>query len=120
VEPLPGIKPRMYAVDFKNRPGDLGTTAIVLADAPEAAQEKAFDMFPECRRAGRPGRVFEIEYAEIDWDTGRNFVIQARKRPPMLLLYKGDARRGPRAGNLREGSLCGRSAPCQLPLFSAP
>jgi hypothetical protein len=110
----------MYAVDFKNRPGDLGTTAIVLADAPEAAQEKAFDMFPECRRAGRPGRVFEIEYAEIDWDTGRNFVIQARKRPPMLLLYKGDARRGPRAGNLREGSLCGRSAPCQLPLFSAP
>lgn len=34
VEPLPDTKPRMYSVDFENRPGDLGTTAIVLADAP--------------------------------------------------------------------------------------
>jgi hypothetical protein len=27
----------MFAVDFKRLPGDLGTTAIVLADSPEAA-----------------------------------------------------------------------------------
>jgi hypothetical protein len=77
-------------------------------------------MFPEFLRAGRPGHVFEIEYAEIDWDTGQNFVIQVRKRPPTLLLYKGGARRGPRAGIWRDGSLCGRNAPCQLFLFSAP
>jgi hypothetical protein len=116
----PGIKPRMFAVDFKRRPGDLGTTAIVLADAPEAALEKAFNMFPEYLRAGRPGRVFEIEYAEIDWDTGQNFVIQVRKRPPNLLLYKHAARRGPGVRSWRDGCLCGRNAPCQLPLFSAP
>ena len=41
----PGIKPRMYSVDFEKRPGDLGTTAIVLADAPEAALEKASKLF---------------------------------------------------------------------------
>jgi hypothetical protein len=116
----PAIKPRMFAVDFKRRPGDLGTTAIVLADAPEAALEKAFNMFPEYRRAGRPGHAFEIEYVEIDWDAGRNFVIQARIRPPNLMLYKCVARRGPRPGSRREGCLCGRNAPCQLPLFLAP
>jgi hypothetical protein len=41
----PGIKPRMYSVDFENRPGDLGATAVVLADAPEAALERAFKLF---------------------------------------------------------------------------
>jgi len=116
----PAIKPRMFAVDFKRLPGDLGTTAIVMAAAPEAALEKAFSMFPEYRRASRPGHAFEIECAQIDWDTGQNFVIQVRKRPPNLLLYKCAARRGLRAGSWGDGCLCGRNAPCQLPLFLAP
>jgi hypothetical protein len=124
VEPLPDIKPRMFAVGFKRRPGGLGTTAIVLADAPGAALEKAFNMFPKYRRAGRPGHGFEIEYAEIDWDTGRNFVIQVAKRPPNLLLYKCAARREPRAGIWREGGFCGRNAPvnylCFLPHDARP
>jgi hypothetical protein len=42
----PGIKPRMCSVNFENHPGDLGTSAIVLADAPEAAPEEAFNLFP--------------------------------------------------------------------------
>jgi hypothetical protein len=42
----PGIKPRMYSVDFENRPGDLGVIAVVLANAPGAALEKAFKLFP--------------------------------------------------------------------------
>jgi hypothetical protein len=42
----PGIKPRPYSVDFENRPGDWGVTAVVLADVPEAALEKAFNLFP--------------------------------------------------------------------------
>ncbi len=41
----PGIKPRMYSVDFENRPGDLGTTAVVLADAPGDVLEKASKLF---------------------------------------------------------------------------
>lgn len=31
VEPLSDITPRMFAVDFENRPGTLGGTPIVLA-----------------------------------------------------------------------------------------
>jgi hypothetical protein len=42
----PAIKPRMYSVDIENRPGDLGTTAIVLANVPEVALEKASKLFP--------------------------------------------------------------------------
>jgi hypothetical protein len=34
VEPLPDIKPRMFALGFKRRPGDMGTPAVVPADAP--------------------------------------------------------------------------------------
>ena len=102
VEPLSGIKPRMYSGGFENRPGDLGTTAIVVADAPEAAVEKAFNLFPEYRRVSRRGHVFEVEYAEVDWDTGRAFVIQVKKRPPRLQGL-GDARHGPRAGELEGG-----------------
>jgi hypothetical protein len=102
VEPLSGIKPSMHSVDFENRPGDLGTTAIVLADAPEAALEKAFNLFPEYRRVSRRGHVFEVEYCEIDWETGRAFVIQREKRPPRLQGL-GDARQGPRAGELEGG-----------------
>ena len=42
----PGIKPRMYSINFEKHPGDLGITAIVLADTPEAALEKACNLFP--------------------------------------------------------------------------
>ena len=66
----------MYSVDFENRPGDLGVTAIVLADAPEAALEKVCKLFREYRRVSCRDHVFEVEYAEIDWETGRAFVIQ--------------------------------------------
>jgi hypothetical protein len=34
VEPPSDITPRMYSVDFESPHGELGTTAIVLADAP--------------------------------------------------------------------------------------
>jgi hypothetical protein len=46
VEPLSRIKPRMHSVDFERHWGDLWATAVVLADAPEAALEKAFNLFP--------------------------------------------------------------------------
>ena len=42
----PGIKPRMCSVNFENRPGDLGTSAIVLADAAGAALEETLKLFP--------------------------------------------------------------------------
>ena len=57
MEPLSGIKPPMYSVDFESHPGDLGTTAIVLADALGAAPEKAFNLFPEYRRVSRQSHL---------------------------------------------------------------
>ncbi len=98
VEPLPGIRPRAYSVNFENTPGDSGTTAVVLADSPGAALEKALELFPECLRASRRVDVFEIEYAEIDWETDRALVIQRKERPPKMPLNTGDARQGPKAG----------------------
>ena len=97
------ILPRIFAVDFALHPCGRRATAIVLADDPEAALEKIFNLFPEYLRVGRRGHVFEIDNAEIDWDTGRDFVLQVKKRPPRLLLYKRDARQGPRAGKPEGG-----------------
>jgi hypothetical protein len=36
----------MYSVDFERNPGDLGVAAVVPADAPGTALEKAFNLFP--------------------------------------------------------------------------
>jgi len=103
VEPLPGITPRMYSVDFENRPGDLGVSVVILADAPEAALEKVFSLFPEYQRASRRGHVCEAEYAEIDWETGRAFAVRWKRRLPTLLPNTGDARKGSMAGKLEGG-----------------
>ena len=64
------ILPRMFAVDFELYPGDLRTTAIVLADAPEAVIEKAFQ-FPEYLREGCQGHIHEIKSAAIEWEKSR-------------------------------------------------
>ena len=94
--------PHMFAAEFERHPGDLGATAIVLADAPEARLEKVFSLFPEYRRVSRREHVFEVEYAEIDWETNRAFLIQVKKRPPRLQGLS-DVRQGPRAGEPEGG-----------------
>jgi len=95
-------KPHVFAVDFERHPGDLGATAIVLADAREAALEKVFKLFPEYRRVSRRGHVFEADFVEVDWETGRALVIQRKKWPPKLQDL-GDARQEPEAGELEGG-----------------
>ena len=85
VELLSGIKPRMYSVDFENHLGDLGVTVIVLADTPEAALERVCKLFREYRRVSRRDHTFQVEYAEIDWETGQAFVIQRWNGPSTWL-----------------------------------
>ena len=97
----PDISPHMFAVDFERLPRDLGFTVIVLATSPLPALEKVFKLFPEYR-PNRRGHVHEIEYAEIDWETGRAFVIQVKNRP-LNLRGLGDARQGPKTGELEGG-----------------
>ena len=67
VRAVPHTLPRMFAVDFEVHPGDLGATIIVLAATPEAALERAFQLFPEYLRDGCQGHVHEIEGAVINW-----------------------------------------------------
>jgi hypothetical protein len=72
VKAIPHILPRMYAVDFELRPGGQRATVIMLAAAPEAALERAFQVFLEYLRNGRQGHVREIECAS--GPMGRMFV----------------------------------------------
>ena len=97
----PDITPHMFPVDFERLRRDLGFTVIVLATSPLPGLEKVFKLFPECR-PNRRGHVHEIEYAEIDWETDRAFVIQVKNRP-LNLRGLGDARQGPKTGELEEG-----------------
>jgi hypothetical protein len=46
VRPTSDILPSMFAVDFALHPGGRRATAVVLAEAPEAALEKASKLFP--------------------------------------------------------------------------
>ena len=90
---------RMYSVEFERQVGDLGVSVVLLADNPLAAIDQAFTWFPEYLREGFRGDVFEAEYAEIDWDSGRSFVVRKRLRPqekrlsPKGELPKGEGQR---------------------------
>ena len=95
----------MYAVNFEKRPGDLGVTAIVLADAPETALEKVSIMSRRYMRVTRQATVFEIKHAAIDWETGRNCMIQVERRPFKVAVIEGDPRQWPTLRDWREGSV---------------
>jgi len=103
VEPLYGIKPRMFAVEFERPAGNLAFSVIVPATDHLPTLEKVHTMFPEFRRTSRQGRVHEVAHVEIDWDIGRTFVIKRRRWPPKLMLNTGDARKGSMAGKLEGG-----------------
>ena len=99
---LSDILPRMFAVDFELRPGELGTTVIVSAVAPEVAVERAFQLFPEYLREGCRGQVHEVEYAEIEWRTGRAFVIKRQwQKPGRQRATEGC--QDPRPGTIEQG-----------------
>lgn len=90
---LSDIEPRMYSVDFKNRSGSLETTAVVKADSPRAALEKAFRLFPEYRRsARRGGSSRRLSTPKSTGIPGRTFVIHAKKRRPRLPKAKRGAK----------------------------
>jgi len=91
----------MFAVDIERPSGGVAFTVIVLAPAPLPAWEEVFRIFPEFRQSCRRGHVHEVAYVEIDWDTGRTFVIKRRTWTPRLQDL-ADARQEPGTGE-REG-----------------
>lgn len=70
----------MFVVEFERAPGDLGVSVVVLARDRIEALRKAWRWFPEYRWRATGGHVHECEYAEIDWQDGRSFVVTRRVR----------------------------------------
>jgi hypothetical protein len=81
----------LFVVDFFRRPGDLGVSVIVRANCGIAAQLEAFRLFPEYKQHSYDSFPHLLDYAEIDWQSGRCFVMRRRKRRlPIPLLAADD------------------------------
>jgi hypothetical protein len=80
----------IYAVEFFRRPGDLGFTAIVRASDGDNARREAWRLFPEYQRLSSATRVHVLDYAEVDWDSGRVVVIKRQRRLPTPVFFAVD------------------------------
>jgi hypothetical protein len=80
----------IYAVEFFRRPGDLGFTAIVRASSGDNARREAWRLFPEYRRLSSATRVHALDYAEVDWDSGRVIVMKRQHRMPTPVFFAVD------------------------------
>jgi hypothetical protein len=82
----------VYAVEFRRHQGDLGVVIVVLAESRTKAIEEAWRLFPEYKRDAVSGRVYAIQYAEIDWENGRAFVMRRKTRPTIPKLIETSRR----------------------------
>jgi hypothetical protein len=74
--------PDLYAVEF-SFPHSLGITVILPATCALSAKLEVRRLFPEYQRNASAISLFNVEYAEIDWETGRCFVKKRQKRAPI-------------------------------------
>ena len=63
--------PNLYSVEFERHSGDLRVSIIVSATCELMAVVEALRRFPEYLRFASRTDVILIDYAEIDWETGR-------------------------------------------------
>jgi hypothetical protein len=70
----------LYAVEFTRHPRDLGVVVVLAAESRIKAIEQVRQLYPEYKRTALLGCVYLIQYAEIDWDNGRSFVIRRKTR----------------------------------------
>ena len=75
--------PNLYSVEFERRSGDLRVSIILAATCELMAVVEALRRFPEYLRFASRTDVTLIDYAEIDWETGRCFVSKRQKRPAL-------------------------------------
>ncbi len=87
-ETPPRSAPDIFSVEFEFQPGHLGVSVLVLARDRIEALRKAWRLFPEYKRIATGGHVHEVDYAEVDWNSGRCIVstrpVRIRIRPPKL------------------------------------
>ena len=77
--------PDLYVVEFEFS-RHLGISVILPATCPLMAKLEAWRLFPEHKRNASAVSVFHAKYAEIDWETGRCFVMKRQKRVPIPLF----------------------------------
>ena len=80
------LPPNLYAVEFERHSGDLRVSIIVSATCELMAVVETLRRFPEYLRFASQTDVILIDYAEIDWQTGRCFVGKRQKRPAIPAL----------------------------------
>jgi hypothetical protein len=71
----------LFVVEFERYPGDLGVSIIVPANCGLAAKLRAWAIFPEYLHNAKCTSAHKMEYAEIDWQSGRTVIVKMGKRP---------------------------------------
>jgi hypothetical protein len=71
----------LYVVEFERCPNDLGVSVIVPANCGIAAKLRAWAIFPEYLHSAKCTSAHKMEYAEIDWQSGRSVIVKMGKRP---------------------------------------
>jgi hypothetical protein len=99
IEILPA--PDLYAVEF-TFPRHLGITVIIPATCAPMARLEAWRLFPEYKQSASKTSVYNVEYAEVDWETGRCFVKKLRKRASIPLLFADEPQETPKKNRRTE------------------
>jgi hypothetical protein len=67
------------------------------------ARLEAWRLFPEYKRSASKTSVYNAEYAEIDWGTGRCFVKKLRKRASIPVFFADEPQQKPKRRQPTEG-----------------
>jgi hypothetical protein len=77
-------------VEFHRHDGDLGLSVILPAHSALDAKMQAWRKFPENRKTCPRALVYLLDYAEIDWHSGRSIVANRKRRPSMPVYVISD------------------------------
>jgi hypothetical protein len=75
--------PDLYCIEIQRHSKDLGVSIVLQATCELMARREVLRLFPEFKNSLVLMQVFLVQYVEIDWNSGRSFVIKQTKRPEM-------------------------------------
>ena len=84
--------PALYCVEILRHPKDLGVSVVLPANCELMARREALRLFPEYKHDLVLMQVFLAQYAEIDWETGRCFVVKQEEKPYIPPCIDADAK----------------------------
>jgi hypothetical protein len=94
----------LYVVEFERHQGDLGVSLILRASCDVEAKLKAWKFWPEYKRLASRTHISLIDYAEIDWESGRCLVVKRRKRAPLPVFASDEPTMRPKNAKREEGA----------------